>query len=200
MTDAAPFHWEPLTAKPIEIPLPAALPPWANSAPWLSATPEPFPLPPPGAPFPPPSTLVHKPPIPDVTPRWAPTLNRSDRAPLSLDGPDPEWDACINGAEPCGLPEANILTSEAQGRPGIHKFMIDIDLPLVAIPSSQPGHWHLYIDVDIEWERYVALLRALALAGVIEVGYARASIKRGYTSLRPPWLPKRPEEYGGNSS
>lgn len=88
-------------------------------------------------------------PLSDITSRKSTTLNTYHRAPLSLHEPDPEWDSCIDNAELCSLDEANILTSEAQGRPGIHKFMIDVDMPVVAIPSTQPGHWHLYIDVDI---------------------------------------------------
>jgi hypothetical protein len=137
-----------------------------------------------------------KPPLADITPRKAPQLNVNTRKPIDIDSPDPEWDYSINRAEVCPLDEANILTSEAQGRPGIHKFMIDVDLPVVLVPSTTPGHAHLYIDVDIEWPRYVELLRALALAGVIEMGYARASIHRGYTSLRPPWVPKTDDEKG----
>lgn len=191
-----PFHWEPLA--PVPVPdrseawpftgPPAPLPPWANLGNCAQLLDPDPPVPATGAP------------LPDVTPRRAVRLNGNIRAPLSLDGPDPEWDATINDAEVCELAKANILTSEAQGRPGIHKFMIDVDLPVVVMPSSTPGHWHLYIDVDIEWERYVALLRALAEAGVIEVGYARASIKRGYTSLRPPWIAKREDERGGSSA
>lgn len=181
MTDQ-PYTWIPFDGPP------APLPPW----------PDPSTLPPP--PMPPwQSACPRKTPIPDLTPRRAAVLNRSDRAPLSLEGPDPEWDACVNPTEACSLDDANIITSEVIGQPGIHKFAIDVDLPVMAVPSTQPGHWHLYIDKQIEWSTYVKLLTALAEAGIIEVGYARASITRGYTSLRPPWVPKTTDEMNGSS-
>lgn len=73
---------------------------------------------------------------------------------------------------------------------GWHTVMLDIDHPTRLVPSTTPGHWHLYIDVAMPWWRYRKLLRALAMAGIIETGYARASIQRGFTSLRLPWVKK----------
>lgn len=71
-----------------------------------------------------------------------------------------------------------------------HMLAIDIDLPAFLIPSSTPGHSHLYVDVAIPHHRYMALLSALADAGVIEKGYAEVSIKRGHSDLRLPWVSK----------
>lgn len=165
---------------------------WERSIP-LVATP----LEDPPSPLPCPPPVDPKPPLAGLTPRKAPSLNKLGRAPLSLEGPDDEWDAFINPADRVAhYSQANILTSEALNRPGIHRFAIDVDLPVTAIPSTTPGHWHLYIDVDMSWEAYADVLRALAYAGVIETGYARASIKRGYTSLRPPWVTKTADERG----
>jgi hypothetical protein len=140
--------------------------------------------------------IRREPPIEGLTPARSDSLNKNTREPLSLEGDDPEWDQTVTIATPCELEDANILTSAAVGRPGIHKLAIDIDLSARLVPSTTPGHWHLYVDVDIEWNAYRELLLALAKAGVIEKGYARASIKRGYTSLRPPWVMKTPNEMG----
>lgn len=71
-----------------------------------------------------------------------------------------------------------------------HKLILDLDHPAMLIPSTTPGHSHLYVDVEISWERYAALLLALAEAGVIERGYADASLARGFTSVRLPWVKK----------
>jgi hypothetical protein len=138
----------------------------------------------------------YDPPLPDLTPRKADVLNRAGRKPYSLVGEDPEWDLSIVEAEVCPLEDANLLTSDALGRPGIHRVAIDVDLPAKLLPSSTPGHSHLYIDVDIPWDKYKKLLEVLADCDIIERGYARASIKRGYTSVRPPWVPKREDERG----
>jgi hypothetical protein len=73
---------------------------------------------------------------------------------------------------------------------GSQKLMIDIDVPAYLIPSSTRGHSHLYIDKDMDKEEWLALLIALRNAGIIEHGYAGASIQRGYTALRLPWVSK----------
>jgi hypothetical protein len=72
-----------------------------------------------------------------------------------------------------------------------HQLMIDIDVPAYLLPSSTPGHSHLYIDQSMDTEEWLALLIALRNAGIIESGYVGASIKRGYTALRLPWVSKR---------
>ena len=56
--------------------------------------------------------------------------------------------------------------------------------------SSTQGHYHLIIGHDVPWAQYTALLTTLATAGAIQRGYAKASIKRGYAALRPPWVHK----------
>jgi len=71
-----------------------------------------------------------------------------------------------------------------------HAPAIDIDVPAYLIPSSTPGHSHLYIDVAMSWRQYKKLLKALDQAGIVEYGYLRASLKRKRTDLRVPWLKK----------
>lgn len=88
--------------------------------------------------------------------------------------------------------EAQVITSvvEYPQPTGWHKPVLDIDFPAQLIPSSTEGHFHLYLDKELPWDKYQRLLTALAEAGVIEVGYANASIARGYTSVRLPWVSK----------
>jgi len=42
----------------------------------------------------------------------------------------------------------------------------------------------------MSWRKLGALLVALAEAGVIEEGYLKASLERGHTALRLPWVKK----------
>lgn len=93
------------------------------------------------------------------------------------------------------IAEANISTSirEDIGDPHaqpVHALLIDLDIPAWLVPSSTPGHSHLYVDVAIQQDAYFRLLRALAECGVIQHGYAASSIARGGTALRLPWVKK----------
>lgn len=72
----------------------------------------------------------------------------------------------------------------------MHRPVLDLDLPAKLVPSSTPGHWHLYLDVAVPHSTYMDLLVALAAAGIIERGYCDASRERGYTAVRLPWVRK----------
>lgn len=111
---------------------------------------------------------------------------------------DPAYDTGLDFEE-SNLDHANVVSSLVKQDLGdfaadptkrFHKVAIDLDIPAYLIPSSTPGHSHLYIDVDIPHHRYMALLSALADAGIIERGYADVSIKRGRSDLRLPWVEK----------
>lgn len=106
--------------------------------------------------------------------------------------------------EKCDRDVAEIVSSKIANQalfnfPGEskHKILLDIDHNALLVPSSTEGHWHLYIDHTISWKKYCALLLALAEAGVIEDGYAQASIRREQTHLRVPWLSKSGHPNGG---
>jgi hypothetical protein len=93
-----------------------------------------------------------------------------------------------------GSSEANIVTSELTSNSSTfadeHKLLIDLDVPACLIPSTTPGHSHLYIDVTTSSTRLFKVLDALADAGAVERGYAEASRARGYSALRLPWIKK----------
>lgn len=93
----------------------------------------------------------------------------------------------------CGLGDANIVTSEVADSGcygGLHRPVLDIDFPCKLIPSSTPGHFHLYMDRELSWHQYKKLLTVLAEVGLIESGYLRASLERCYTAVRLPWISK----------
>ena len=64
--------------------------------------------------------------------------------------------------------------------------MIDLDYPAKLVPSRTNGHWHLYLDKSVDWDKYQKVLLALADAGLVEQGYAEASIANGYSGVRIP--------------
>lgn len=93
------------------------------------------------------------------------------------------------------LKDANLITSMVPDSKA-HKLVIDIDLPAVLLPSSTPGHFHLFIDKEMDWDVYVQLLRALVAAGIVQSGYLNAAERRMHTAVRLPWI--RKEETNGN--
>lgn len=79
---------------------------------------------------------------------------------------------------------------ETHGEP-MHTVAIDVDHHVRVVPSSTPGHYHLFIDVPMPWSKYRRLLKALSKAGIIEEGYYRVSVARKQTFLRLPWIRKK---------
>lgn len=99
------------------------------------------------------------------------------------------YDGYVEAAEGA---EHNVVTSMLVDSE-LHAPVIDIDVPHRLVPSTTPGHSHLYIDVPMEWEQFDAILEALADAGVVEEGYYRASMARGFSTVRLPHVKKEPK-------
>lgn len=91
------------------------------------------------------------------------------------------------------ITKGNVITSLVANNVTHHKLIIDLDLPAKLVPSSTPGHFHLYVDHEIEKDAYFGLLAALVRAGLVEPGYLGASESRGYTAVRLPWIKKEAE-------
>lgn len=118
------------------------------------------------------------------------TLWKTDE-PLQRDSAAPDW----TPAKPYRVEtveEATLVGSLADGYgvSDLHMPVIDIDLPCELVPSSTPGHFHLYINKAISWDRYRMILLALADAGIVERGYYEASVSHGQTFVRKPGLTK----------
>jgi hypothetical protein len=86
--------------------------------------------------------------------------------------------------------EANLIASKLVGSE-MHKPVLDIDLPISAIPTSTDGHYHLYIDKEMSWEHLEGILEAFVAAGVVEPGYLNASMSRKMTFVRKPGVKKK---------
>ena len=86
---------------------------------------------------------------------------------------------------------AAALAPRVRATPSKGVLNLDVGCDYALIPSTTPDHYHLILDVNLPWEKYKRLLRLFADAGVIEPGYAGASIHKGYSAIRPPWIRKQ---------
>lgn len=75
----------------------------------------------------------------------------------------------------------------------LHAPVIDIDIECHLVPSSTPGHSHLYIEAPMPWGAYMTLLEALRDAEIVEPGYVAAAVRRGQTHVRKPGVLKAGE-------
>lgn len=83
---------------------------------------------------------------------------------------------------------ANVVSSLLTN--GMHAPAIDLDVPVILLPSSTPGHFHLYIDHELDWADYQRLLGVLHDVGLVEDGFWRSALRRGTTLLRLPHVSK----------
>lgn len=75
--------------------------------------------------------------------------------------------------------------------PNLHIVVLDIDHPAHLVESSTPGHSHLYVEIPpASWTDYAAFLVAARKIGLIEEGYLNASLNRGHSDVRLPWIRK----------
>lgn len=69
---------------------------------------------------------------------------------------------------------------------GLHAPVLDIDFSAELIPSTTPGHFHLYLDKKMTWEKYSQLLEALYEAGIIQRGFYDMSLDRKQSMVLLP--------------
>ena len=72
-----------------------------------------------------------------------------------------------------------------------HIVVLDIDHPAHLVGSSTEGHHHLYVEIPpCSHQDYLAFLDAAHKIGLIEEGYLNASMARGHSDVRLPWVRK----------
>lgn len=93
--------------------------------------------------------------------------------------------------------DANVVSSHF-GHPqfGQHRPVLDIDFPAALVPSTTPGHFHLYLDKLMSWDDYEKFLRVCGEVGILEPGYVNVSIERRHTAVRVPWIQKGMDQLG----
>jgi hypothetical protein len=74
-----------------------------------------------------------------------------------------------------------------------HTAQFDVDVPMVAYPSTSPGHHHLvFPTLEMPWGRYIEFLQMMAYFGVVSRGWVEHCIEEGQSFLRPPGAVKPP--------
>lgn len=68
--------------------------------------------------------------------------------------------------------------------------VLDIDVPCTYVPSSTPGHGHLYIDHQMTLDQYRRLIEVMVEVGIVEKGILCSLEQRGFTCVRLPWVTK----------
>ena len=71
-----------------------------------------------------------------------------------------------------------------------HAVVMDLDHEAFLIPSSTPGHYHLYVDLGVPEDDWFDFLDAAAKINLVSAGYAEVSRKRGHSDVRLPWISK----------
>lgn len=89
------------------------------------------------------------------------------------------------------IEDANLVSSHIKN--DIHAPAIDLDFPAYLVPSTTPGHFHLYIEKEMQWKDYKKLLDTLLEVGLINKGWYDISMKFEQTYLRLPHIKKELE-------
>jgi len=89
--------------------------------------------------------------------------------------------------------DANVVSSNLIGS-RLHAPIIDLDYPHEYVPSTTPGHAHLYLNVEVSGWRWFMLNLGLYLGGVTEKGYFLWSLRRGGNFVRRPGVRKTTAE------
>ena len=86
---------------------------------------------------------------------------------------------------------ANVMSSKVTNGGGLFHFpMLDLDIPHMLIPSSTPGHSHLYLSTLLTTGEYRRLLQVLYDVGIIQQGILSQFDQHGATFLRLPDVKK----------
>jgi hypothetical protein len=81
-----------------------------------------------------------------------------------------------------------------EGEQPLHLPALDLDFPAHLEPSSTPGHFHLYLNKEVEWDKYLKFLWAGHEAGILERGFVKAAELRKATFVRYPGVIKGIDE------
>lgn len=91
---------------------------------------------------------------------------------------------------------ASVVRTESSGEL-VHKPAIDIDIPCWLVPSSTPGHYHLYIDIELTTPEYRRLINTLNEVGIVQQGIVNQITRWDRTFLRLPGVKKIEEDLLG---
>jgi hypothetical protein len=94
------------------------------------------------------------------------------------------------------LEQANVISSQWHTDPwnnednDIHKVFLDLDCEHWYVPSSTPGHGHLYINVNMRRKDLDWLMGQLYRFGIVSSGWKGQLENRQANTFRLPWIKK----------
>lgn len=88
------------------------------------------------------------------------------------------------------LSEANLISSQI-GTSSKHRVILDLDFPAALVPSSTPGHSHLYLDKQLTEGEMEKLIHVLHEVGIIAQGNLNQWSRFKALFLRLPWIKKK---------
>ena len=99
---------------------------------------------------------------------------------------DPENDNEAGYREEVDYDKANLVGSKTDLEEDGHLPVIDMDMPAHLEPSTTPGHFHLYVNKVVPWDKYVNLLNAMRDAGLVSESTLRCPLSAGRLSFASP--------------
>lgn len=103
---------------------------------------------------------------------------------------DSEYHEDNQNNETDDLEKANLISSKVKGTTK-HIPMFDIDFPAALIPSTTPGHFHLYLGKELTEDQMEKLVFTLYDVGIIADGNRNQWTRFKGQFLRLPWIKKR---------
>ena len=90
---------------------------------------------------------------------------------------------------------SSLITGGWMKDKGMHHPCLDIDIPHVYVPSTNPDHGHLILTgITMDTEKYLKFLQVLADYGILEQGFVNVAKHRKQSWLRMPWITKQGKE------
>lgn len=86
-----------------------------------------------------------------------------------------------------GIPGFRAPGSDATPDSAFH-----LRVPARLVPSRTAGHFHLYLETEMDWPEYLALMRAMVDAGLLEKEWVDMNERRKMAMLRKPEREKAP--------
>lgn len=138
------------------------------------------------------------------TPYYVSALDPTSDAYLSTDSQLPGDD--IEPRVVDNTDRANAWSSESRYDSDTHYPCFDVDRELIfgqrlvldlmfpghrKVPSTTPGHFHVYHDEPMKWGDYFHNLNTLVECDIVEPGYRDAALSRKATFVRMPHVKKR---------
>lgn len=68
--------------------------------------------------------------------------------------------------------------------------VFQVIVPAKLVPSSTEGHFHLYLEMEMDWQDYLSLMRLMVGAGLLEKEWVELSERRKMAMLRKPGVRK----------